>query len=187
MINMLSQLIRAKVEERFGKSIRYAKDCEVLAMSIYAFTNEKISTSTVKRLFGIIEAGNEPRLYTLDILAKYLGYHNYDHLLQEFNPNRLEQSNVIDTINVSDLKIGDSIRFKYSPNKYISACYIQDSVFKIIESNDPKILKDELLMFNNLGRHLPLFASWRSSRGLSTKNIVLGKISGITSIERLMQ
>jgi hypothetical protein len=182
---MISKLIQEKVEERFGKPIRYAKDCEVLAMSIFAFTNEKISTSTVKRLFGIIETGNEPRLYTLDILAKYLGYINYDHLLQEFNPNKMESSEALETINVSDLKIGDSIRFKYAPNKFVAADYIEECVFKIVESNDPKMLKDGLLVFNNLGRHLPLFASWRSTKASSSKNIVLGKISGITSIEKI--
>ena len=63
--------------------------------------------------------------------------------------------------------------------------YVEDSIFKIIESNDPKILQDELLAFNNVGRYLPLFASWRSSKNGIAKNIVLGKISGLTSIERI--
>ena len=182
---MISKLIQEKVEERFGKPIRYAKDCEVLAVSIHAFTGEKISCSTVKRLFGLIESDNEPRLYTLDILAQYLGYINYDNLLQEFNPNKHELTQSIETIASKDLKIGDTIRLKYAPNRFLAANYLEDGVFKIIESNDPKILQDELLSFNHAGRYLPLFASWRSSKNGNAKNIVLGKISGITSIERL--
>ena len=95
---MISKLIQEKVEMRFGRPIRYAKDCEILAGSIHAFTGEKISCSTVKRLFGLIESDNEPRLYTLDILAQYLGYINYDNLLQEFNPNKHELTQSIETI-----------------------------------------------------------------------------------------
>ena len=182
---MISKLIQEKVEERFGKPIRYAKDCEVLSVSIHAFTGEKISCSTVKRLFGLIESDNEPRLYTLDILAQYLGYINYDNLLQEFNPNQSDLSQSIETIASKDLKIGDTIRVKYSPNRFLAANCVEVGVFRIMESNDPKILQDELLTFNNIGRNLPLFASWRSSKNGNAKNIVLGKISGITSIERI--
>jgi hypothetical protein len=182
---MISKLIQEKVEERFGKPIRYAKDCEILSVSIQAFTGEKISCSTVKRLFGLIESDNEPRLYTLDIVAQYLGYINYDHLLQEFNPNKNDLGQSIETIASKDLKIGDTIRLKYAPNRFLAANYLEDSIFRIVESNDPKILQDELLVFNNVGKYLPLFASWRSSKNGNSKNIVLGKISGITSIERL--
>jgi hypothetical protein len=182
---MISKLIQEKVEMRFGRPIRYAKDCEILAGSIHAFTGEKISCSTVKRLFGLIESENEPRLYTLDIIAQYLGYINYDNLLQEFNPNKADLNKDIETIAAKDLKIGDTIRIKYAPNRFLAANYLDDSVFKIVESNDPKILQDELLVFNNIGRNLPLFASWRSAKGINSKNVVLGKISGITSIEKI--
>jgi len=106
-------LVHEKVEARFGKPIRYAKDCEVLAVSIHAFTGEKISCSTVKRLFGIIESDNEPRLYTLDIIAEYLGYLNYDHLIQDFNPNKSGLIETLETISASDLKKG--VIFHYSP------------------------------------------------------------------------
>ena len=182
---MISKLIQEKVEERFGRPIRYAKDCEILSVSIHAFTGEKISCSTVKRLFGLIESENEPRLYTLDIIAQYLGYINYDHLLQEFNPNKNDLNQFIEKIASKDLKIGDTIRLKYAPNRFLAANCVEANIFKIIESNDPKILQDELLVFNNVGRYLPLFASWRSSKNGIAKNIVLGKISGITSIEKI--
>jgi hypothetical protein len=182
---MISKLIQEKVEERFGKPIRYAKDCEILSASIQAFTGEKISCSTVKRLFGLIESDNEPRLYTLDIIAQYLGYINYDHLLQEFNPNKSDLGQSIERITSNDLKIGDTIRLKYAPNRFLAVNYLDDCIFKIVESNDPKILKDELLVFNNVGKFLPLFASCRSSKNGNAKNIVLGKISGITSIEKI--
>jgi len=182
---MISKLIQEKVEDRFGRPIRYAKDCEILSVSIHAFTGEKISCSTVKRLFGLIECENEPRLYTLDIIAQYLGYINYDRLLQEFNPNKNDLNQSIEKIASKDLKIGDTIRIKYAPNRFLAANYIDDCIFKIVESNDPKILQNELLVFNNVGRYLPLFASWRSSKNGNAKNIVLGKISGITSIEKI--
>ncbi len=182
---MLSKLIRGKIEEKFGKPVRYAKDCDVLATSIFAFTSEKISCSTIKRLFGIIESENEPRLYTLDILAKYLGYVNYDQLLNEFNPNRMLQSQSIEAIHVSNLKAGDIVRFSYAPNNVVSAKYTNNEVFQIVESTDEKIQTGDILVFKKMGVHMPLFASWKSFESRIVKNIILGRISGITSIEIL--
>jgi hypothetical protein len=112
-IRQFEGLVHEKVEARFGKPIRYAKDCDVLAVSIHAFTIEKISCSTVKRLFGLIESDNEPRLYTLDIIAEYLGYLNYDHLIQDFNPNKSSLNETLETISASDLKKG--VTCQYSP------------------------------------------------------------------------
>jgi hypothetical protein len=182
---MISKLIQEKVEERFGQPIRYAKDCEVLSVSIYAFTKQKVSCSTLKRLFGIIESNNEPRLYTLDILANYLGYMNYDQLLQEFNPGHASKNESVEALNAKDLRVGEIVRIRYTPNLSILLECVSEFNFSVIESNEPKIPLNGSLMFISIVRDSPLFASLKTSSIISAKNIVLGKISGITSIERL--
>ena len=71
------------MEKKFGKEIRYPSDCDSLSEDIFISTKQKISVSTLKRLLGFVSGVQEPRLYTLDVLAKYLGYNNWDFYLEE--------------------------------------------------------------------------------------------------------
>lgn len=78
---MITSAIRQKIEARYGKSLRYSKDCEGLANSINKFCNEHISVTTLKRLFGFAKSVEQPRLYTLDVIATYIGYNDWSSLL----------------------------------------------------------------------------------------------------------
>jgi hypothetical protein len=78
---MIPQHIRLLFERRFGKKIIYSKDCEVLSKNIEKVCQEKISPTTIKRLFGFAKSIDQPRTYTLDVLANYVGFINWSTLL----------------------------------------------------------------------------------------------------------
>ena len=78
---MLSEAIKKDIEERFGSQIAYPKDCEALAEDISEKCNKRISSSTLKRLWGFHQSVNEPRMYTMDILANYLRHDNWSSYL----------------------------------------------------------------------------------------------------------
>jgi len=73
--------IRLKIESRFGRKIAYSKDCEALSKNIEKVCNERISTTTLKRIFGFTKSSEKPRLYTLDVLATYIGYADWSNLI----------------------------------------------------------------------------------------------------------
>jgi hypothetical protein len=77
---MLSKVIKDMMVEKCGHEIRYPKDCSVLANHISKTCKTSISPSTLMRLFGFVRGTKEPRLYTLDIVAEYLGYPAWEHL-----------------------------------------------------------------------------------------------------------
>lgn len=79
----LSNIIRSKIEARFGKPIRYSKDCEALARSIEKNGHGRISVTTLKRMLGFAKDIEKPRLYTLDVLAAYIGYTDWSSLIAE--------------------------------------------------------------------------------------------------------
>ena len=72
MIDRLKQ----EVEKVFGQKVKKRRDCEGLAVDLYAKTGVVISYNTLRRLFGLIEF-REPRLSTLDALSKYVGFSSY--------------------------------------------------------------------------------------------------------------
>ena len=85
---MIPNSIRILIENRFGKKITYSKDCEALSFNIKKVCQEKISPTTLKRLFGFAKSIDQPRTYTLDLLANYIGFIDWVTLLA-----KMEQAN----------------------------------------------------------------------------------------------
>jgi hypothetical protein len=78
---MIPDNIKQLIENRFGRKILYSKDCEALAVSIKRACNESISATTLKRMFGFAKSIENPRLYTLDVIANYLNFVDWGSLL----------------------------------------------------------------------------------------------------------
>lgn len=82
---MLTESIKKKITEQYGHPIRYSKDCENLAIHITEKVGANISASTVKRLFGFVKTTSKPNKYTLDIIARYLDFKNWEDLVKSFD------------------------------------------------------------------------------------------------------
>ncbi len=83
-IDNIRSIVKEELLKTFGQEILYAKDCQILSVSILQKTNRQISSSTLKRLFGIIHSPYNLSKYTLDTLAIYLNYTNWDALKNSF-------------------------------------------------------------------------------------------------------
>ncbi|MBW6483055.1 MAG: hypothetical protein K0B10_08325 [Vicingaceae bacterium] len=73
-----------KVEEKYPFEILHSKDCDNLAQDILQVTGERVSGSTIKRLFGFIKSKSNPNNYTLNVLAKYIGNEDYQCFLKKY-------------------------------------------------------------------------------------------------------
>jgi len=61
---MITKSIKEKIESRFGKKIRYPKDCYALANDITKVCMEQISPATLMRLFGLTKTIVNQDFYT---------------------------------------------------------------------------------------------------------------------------
>ena len=61
--------LRLAVERKAGRKMQTNKDFDCLSDSVYDQTHAKISTTTLKRIWGYLSEGVTPRRYTLDQLA----------------------------------------------------------------------------------------------------------------------
>ena len=116
---MLSKLIKEKIQARLGKAVRYPKDCDRLADHIMEVCQATLSASTLRRLMGFVGGMNEPRLYTLDVIAEYLGYRGWDELLASFEPAGDEPESVIEKLDPEQVRNGQTIQLAYEPAKVI--------------------------------------------------------------------
>lgn len=102
------------LEERIGYEIHYPSDCERLMYEIAQSTHQHIGVTTLKRLFGFIGGTSTPRMSTLDILAGFLGYRNYNDLIRSLDPdNELEQKPILQ-LNAKDIGPDKRIRLFFN-------------------------------------------------------------------------
>lgn len=182
---MISSLIKDKIEVRFGQSIRYSKDCEALAGDISHNTGYTVSGSTIKRLMGFVKGIQEPRLYTLDAIAEYLGYPSFEDLIKEFDTSSYSDFVEIESLGLADMKANEHIKFTYQPNREITVKYLKENSFEIIEVVNSKLQEGDIINFNQIVLSHPLFIKDVIRKQNSLGQYIAGKISGITSIEKI--
>ncbi|MCR5130052.1 MAG: hypothetical protein K6C10_01150 [Prevotella sp.] len=76
--NQAIEQLRIAVEQTFGMKLQSNKDFEDLSDSIFNKTHAKVSTTTLKRIWGYISENVSPRRYTLDQLSRYVGYADFE-------------------------------------------------------------------------------------------------------------
>ena len=75
------QLLREKVEQKAGRKMMTPKDFDFLSESIFEEIHTRISPSTLKRIWGYLQNDNTPRSTSLNILANYVGYEDWDSFM----------------------------------------------------------------------------------------------------------
>jgi hypothetical protein len=182
---MLSEIIKKRIEDKFGRPIRYSKDCEILAAIITEETKRSISGSTLKRVFGLVEGTKEPRLYTLDVLAMFLGHQTWEALINDFNSDQYSGFDIIQEINASELTEGEKLKIRYAPERELVLECLAPSKFRIKQSQNSKLQENDIVYLKSITRSYPLFFSDVLRKDISHGPYVAGKLSGITHIEKL--
>lgn len=84
------QLLKLKeeIQSLIGIKVLYAADCLILSEQILYSTKRQISVSTLKRFFGIINSPFSPSKYTLDTLAIYLRFADYQDFISHLEKEK---------------------------------------------------------------------------------------------------
>jgi hypothetical protein len=179
---MLSKIIRERLENKFGKEIRYSKDCEVFADEISEKTMKKISPSAIKRIFGLAKGTMEPRLYTMDVISIYLDYKNYDELLKELQHTILPEKEIIEQIRVEELNLNDELIVFTEPSINLKLNYLGDCKFKGTEEVNSELRQNDIVLVNHILRDYPLFIKNVIRNGKHLGPLTAFKMAGVNSI-----
>lgn len=68
--------LKLLIEQKYGKTLGTTTDFEEFSVHLSHDTGQNVSASTLKRLWGYVNDSHKPRMFTLDILAQYLGHAN---------------------------------------------------------------------------------------------------------------
>lgn len=179
---MLPEFIKQRVEMRFSKEIRYPKDCDALAASINKHCGEKISATTLMRLFGLMKSNTKPRLYTLDLIAQYCGFENWDAAIDKDQLIDYSDFELVEKITIGNLKKHQVICIKYTPDRVLRLEYLGEMNFLVKESHKSKLLANDIVKILKIESLFPLVCEDVLRDGRSLGKFIGGKGGGIQHI-----
>lgn len=176
----LSPAITKLLSRQCGRELTTANDCTVLALDIESRTGDHLGVNTIKRLLGFINDEREPRDATLNIIAHYLGYDNWDtlRLVDEEEGNSGFGAGV-DELHAGDLREGARVVITYHPGRWLMLELTHGNSFAVVESENSKLQKGDLITLDHMVQGYPLLVSRVVRAGHDLGSFTAGKAQGI--------
>ena len=170
------------IEEALGKGIRTPKDFDFLRERIYIRLNVLVSSTTLKRIWGYLKDDVQTRQGTLDVLARFLGFRDYEnYLASSLESLSLQSSPIMSrSLNVLDeLEKGDVLCITWLPNRVCELLYCGNLKFEVIASEHTRLQVGNTFQCSLFIEGEPLYLDALSQEGYPPIAYVCGKKSGI--------
>lgn len=111
--------LKISVERVLGKKLLTPKDYDSLSEHIFSRLHIMISATTLKRLWGYLKENTSPRLATLDVLSRFVGYRDWSEFCKSVGVSETIQSDIIisRSLNVEQLEKGDKVLVAWLPDR----------------------------------------------------------------------
>lgn len=180
-------LLRQLVEESADHAIATSNDFIFLSGEIRGRLNENLSVSTLKRLWGYVDGYASVRPSTLDILARFVGFPDWETFVSDYCEAEGVQSShrvVGESLYAKDLKTGDRVEIQWNPNRRCMLIYMGDNLFEVSESVNAKLKAGARFLCQRFTLNQPLYVDVLDNEGL-TAVFVMGNKGGLTSFTLL--
>lgn len=172
------------IKQKSGLSFSQSKDYFLLAEMIFFTTGEHISDNTLRRLMGVKNDGGVPRISTLDIVARFLGfdswcsYEKYGH--KEMSDSRFVDNRVV--VASSQLSVGQQVEIQYHPYRTVIMEYVGDELYSVNSVSGGSLKENDLLKIYNFVEGMTLFVQDVIRKGNSLGQYIAGEVSGLLSV-----
>lgn len=184
-IAMKDKILIQRIEEITGQHYDSPKDFDKLSQLIFFKTEEKISPSTLKRVWGYIDSVSSPRSYTLDVLARFLGYRDYDAFKVDYQYADVQSDIAMcGRISCEDLAVGELVELSWLPNRICLVEHLGNGHFRVVEARNTKLSVGDTFCCSLILSHEPMFVDKLMHEGKGPFVYVAGKKDGVT-VKRL--
>lgn len=172
--------LREGVEKMVGRKIGHPKDFTFLSKQVEGYVGEKISASTLKRVWGYVATNGGVSHFTLDLLSKMIGYECWDSFCQEGEVG-VESSHrmVLRKLFTSALTPGDQIELVWKPERKVTVRFEGSDLFIVLESQNSKLQKDDIFHCLQFVEHEPLTLFELYRKGMPPCDYICGRQGGI--------
>ena len=154
-----------------------------MAQGILNETGSLLSPTTLKRLWGYLHEKEQqtPRLSTLNILSRYIGYIDYDTFCKYQMVDEECESDFLNNrfIKADSLSKGQKVKLMWQPDRVITIQYIGLSMFKVLEIKNSKLSPNDIFICNQIVENQPLLLSNLIHENGDPLNYICGKMGGV--------
>lgn len=161
--------------------VRTAHGVEVLALDMERVTGERLGVNTLKRLLGRIADDRSPRETTLNIIANYLGFPDWE-VLQLFEQQRAKASvfsTVYRELRTTHFDEGNLLEITYLPNRRVVLRSLGQGRFEVAVSKNSKLASGDQLSLPIVVEGFPLIAHEVVRNGELLGTFTAGREQGI--------
>ena len=179
--------LRSDLEQRVGQQLQSPADFQLLIQQIWEKNHAVLSLSTIKRLWGYVESNGAPRLSTLNTLAKFLDFADWNAYLVALEQRGGTESAMFtgDGIQTADLQAGDRIAVAWQPNRQCTFRYIGDNQFVVEESKNAKLQRGTIFSAARFMIGQPMYLDNILLPDGTRTSYVAGKRNGLTSVTKI--
>ena len=179
---MLQELLKKEVERIMGRQLREARDFEELSAILLKGTRERLSPTTLKRLWGYLPHEEvQTRRHTLDVLARLTGFHDYEDFCARADGLDEVQSGILPEVGISTegMRRGQQLVITWRPDRRIVVKHLGDSRFEIIEAENTKLCVGDTFRCHLMIQHEPLYLDDVVHLGRPAMVYVAGQRDGV--------
>ena len=179
--------LRSDLEQRVGQQLQSPADFQLLIQQIWEKNHAVLSLSTIKRLWGYVESNGEPRLSTLNTLAKFLDLADWNAYLVSLEQRGGIESAIFtgEGIQTADLQAGDKVAVAWQPNRQCTFRYIGDNQFIVEESKNAKLQRGTIFSAARFMIGQPMYLDNILLADGTRTSYVAGKRNGLTSVTKI--
>ncbi len=151
-------ILKKEILKAAGRAAKTPAYYEWLSERILERTKERLSPTTLKRFFGYLDEPVRPRVATLDVLARFIGYKDYETFCKS---DEDIQSNIVSNVRVAakEMKIGQILRLTWKPYRTCIIRHLGQGIFEIIGRENTKLQAGDIFECHLFINHEPLYIS----------------------------
>ena len=177
-------LMRQLVEESANHTVTTSNDFIFLSGEIQGRLKETLSASTLKRLWGYVEGYASVRPSTLDILARFVGFPDWETFVSDYCEVESVQSShrvVSKSLYTKDLDVDNQVEIAWNPNRRCKLKYLGNSLFEVVTSENAKLKPGDRFLCQRFTKNQPLYVELITNDG-NTELFVMGNKGGLTKL-----
>ena len=179
-IEHLKKLLCEAVERQMNR----ASDFVFLQAYVFERTRENIGLNTLKRIWNYGNAPVVPRIFTLDVLSKAIGYRNFEDLKHFYGDEGTDSSDKVfgKVVSSSDLRPGDRVTLCWDPGRRCIVEYLGSNAYRVLSSERTKLKPGNTFQTAFFATGSPLILSNLVQDASFATLYEIGRKSGVTQL-----
>lgn len=182
MNELYIRILREQVEKHASLQPVTTEDFAKLSEVVAGAVGERLSVSTLKRVWARVRDDYTRRPATLSILAQYIGYRNWQDFLTRTRDNLREESDFkpMNAVDFDSLAENVIVKVHWMPDRSVRLLHESGKRFRVLESANSKLQAGDRLEISMLASGEPMFVTSIVRDGKEYRGYVAGQIHGVS-------